>query len=192
MLVNLELNKRKLKKYNERMRELDKAHPDCGFSVIKRLESVFCAYDIFMKDESWSNYIHIEKDYRNDFNGVYVSELNSNHSIEPLTDYVEVTNFESPLYWLDYGVADNASQVLDYYDILRSTYSDFMHDRKFVILMTPIFRDIQPVQGGWRWHKWGQYIGKFEPEYEYLHDEQGIDYVWVFHIYEVKLSEREG
>ena len=34
--------------------------------------------------------------------------------------------------------------------------------------------------GGWRWHKWGEYIGKHNPQYEYLDHESGIDYVLVW------------
>ena len=29
--------------------------------------------------------------------------------------------------------------------------------------------------GGWRWHKWGEYIGDHEPQCEYLDDETGFD-----------------
>jgi hypothetical protein len=40
--------------------------------------------------------------------------------------------------------------------------------------------------GGWRWHKWGPYIGKGEPTTEYLDDEDGFaDGVYVYHFYVV-------
>jgi hypothetical protein len=42
----------------------------------------------------------------------------------------------------------------------------------------------QSHEGGWRWHKWGEYIGKYEPQYEYLYDEPEIEKVYVYHIYE--------
>lgn len=40
--------------------------------------------------------------------------------------------------------------------------------------------------GGWRWHKWGEYIGDGNPQYEYLDDEEGFeDGVWTCHVYDV-------
>jgi hypothetical protein len=103
-----------------------------------------------------------------------------------LTNYEEKINYKSPIYWWNYGVADNASQVLDYYEFLYKRYKDYMEDKKFVILLTPIIRKLEPEYGGWRWHKWGQYIGKFESKCEYIHDETGIDYVYCFSIIEVE------
>jgi hypothetical protein len=109
-----------------------------------------------------------------------------NSDIAALTNYKETTNFDSPIYWWDYGVCDNASQVLDYYDALYEQHRDYMEDKKFVILLTPMIREQQPEYGGWRWHKWGQYIGKFESKCEYLYDEKGIDYIYCFKILEVE------
>jgi hypothetical protein len=42
----------------------------------------------------------------------------------------------------------------------------------------------QPKEDGWRWRKWGQYIGALEPTCEYIADEPHIDKVYVYHIYE--------
>ena len=61
-----------------------------------------------------------------------------------------------------------------------------MKDKKFVILLTPVFKEDQPESCGWRWYKWGQYIGKYEPKCEYLYDEEGIDYVYCFTILEIE------
>lgn len=44
-------------------------------------------------------------------------------------------------------------------------------------------RNEQPANGGWRWHKWGEYIGKHKPEHEYLYDEAGIDRVYTCSVY---------
>lgn len=57
-------------------------------------------------------------------------------------------------------------------------------ERRFVVAFTRVRREDQPADGGWRWHKWGQYIGKHEPRCEYLYDEDGIDEVYCFHVYE--------
>jgi hypothetical protein len=40
--------------------------------------------------------------------------------------------------------------------------------------------------GGWRWHKWGPYIGTQEPKCEYIHDEPEIEEVFTYHVYELK------
>ncbi len=46
-----------------------------------------------------------------------------------------------------------------------------------------IRKDEQPKKGGWRWHKWGPYIGVHEPQCEYLYDEPEIESVFVYHTY---------
>ena len=189
MLITLELNNEKVKQYNQRAQELKIEYPDMHWREVKKLEEVFCPYARIMMDKEWVKYKPVAKDNRSlvDLHGVYVCGLNENYTLERITDYREVRNFDSPIYWCNYGVADNASQVLDYYEnFLLTNYADYMNDRKFIITMTPIFKEDQPEYGGWRWHKWGQYIGEFEPKCEYLYNEQGIDYVWVFTILEVE------
>lgn len=78
-----------------------------------------------------------------------------------------------------YGICDNVEQVIEQYKLNES-------EKQFTISMTPMRKDEQPADGGWRWHKWGQYIGTQEPTAEYLYDEEKIDLVYVFHIYEWK------
>lgn len=78
-----------------------------------------------------------------------------------------------------YGVCDNVEQILAHYDL-----SD--PNRKFCIGVSPIFKKDQPERGGWRWHKWGPYLGTHEPKCEYLYDEEGIEYVLIYHIYELE------
>lgn len=85
-----------------------------------------------------------------------------------------------------YGVCDNAEQILN-----KWPHLDKDKNRHF-ITMTPIYRKGQPENDGWRWHKWGEYIGDFEPQCEYLYDEEGIDVVYVFHIYTLKQESSLG
>ena len=196
MLIELTLNNKKVEQYNQRVQELKKEYPDIPFRKVNELEDRFCPYPKVIMDKSWNwaKYNHVSKDNRPpvDLHSVYVCGLNENYTLERITDYREVRNFDSPIYWCNYGVADNASQVLDYYEnYLLTNYSDYMNDRKFIITMTPIFKEDQPEYGGWRWHKWGQYIGDFIPQCEYLYDEQGIDYVWVFTILEAEECKEE-
>lgn len=82
----------------------------------------------------------------------------------------------------EYGVADNAEQVLAHYKFLEED-----KENTYFVSLTPVFREHQPADGGWRWHKWGQYIGCQKREgYEYLYDEKNIEYVLVYHVYRFK------
>lgn len=76
-----------------------------------------------------------------------------------------------------YGVADNVEQIKKYFEpAIKSQYP-------FVISLTEINKKTQPASGGWRWHKWGDYIGTQKSEMEYIYDEPNIDKVFVFHGY---------
>lgn len=77
-----------------------------------------------------------------------------------------------------YGVCDNVDQLLEKCPELTAP------GRNFIVAITPVHRDKQPSSGGWRWHKWGEYIGTQNPQTEYLYDEEHIDLVYVYHIYE--------
>lgn len=77
-----------------------------------------------------------------------------------------------------YGVCDNINQLLTACPELETS------DRKFVIALTSVQRKKQSSEGGWRWHKWGPYIGKQNPQCEYLYDEPEIEEVFCYHIYE--------
>lgn len=84
--------------------------------------------------------------------------------------------------YASYGVSDSLPQVVERYPVLETD------PRPLVVIGSVVRRDEQPEYGGWRWHKWGPYVGNHEPAYEYLYDEVGIDQVWVWHIYEVALD----
>jgi hypothetical protein len=58
-------------------------------------------------------------------------------------------------------------------------------DRRFTLAFTRVRKRDQPDEGGWRWHKWGEYIGEKSPQYEYLYDEGNeIEEVYCYHVYE--------
>lgn len=78
----------------------------------------------------------------------------------------------------EYGVADSVEQIVSHYPEVNNP------NREFIITVTEVRREDQPSKDGWRWHKWGSYIGTHEPQCEYLYDEQGIDQVLVYHILE--------
>ena len=81
-----------------------------------------------------------------------------------------------------YGVADNIDQIKEYY---KEEIKD--PDKKYFIYVTPVYPDpeLKGSRMGWRWHKWGEYIGKLNPQCEYLDDEDfvnDIEYVICFHL----------
>lgn len=55
----------------------------------------------------------------------------------------------------------------------------------FFVSFVRIRRADQPLEGGWRWHKWGDYIGTRNPQREYLHDEPEIEEVYTFSVHEM-------
>ena len=84
----------------------------------------------------------------------------------------------------DYGVVDTPEQFVE--DFLDRLEKD---PRPLVVCFTHIAKEPENKGrgDGWRWHKWGQYVGHGNPQCEYLDDEDGFDDgVWVYHIYHVE------
>ena len=79
-----------------------------------------------------------------------------------------------------YGVCDGMENILETLTVLQDK------DRQFVVMLTPVERDLdnKGQGGGWRWHKWGPYIGKHTPTTEYLDDEPLIEKIYCYHVYE--------
>jgi hypothetical protein len=80
----------------------------------------------------------------------------------------------------DYGVCDQPMQVIQRWPQIATD------ERPFILAFDKVRRADQPAEGGWRWHKWGRYIGNREPKHEYLYDEPEIDSVYLFQIYQLK------
>jgi hypothetical protein len=93
-------------------------------------------------------------------------------------EFPDLDTDEGSVYRGAVGVCDNADQVLRHYPELEAS------ERQFIVTLTAVNRDTQPRSGGWRWYKWGAYIGTQNPENDYLYDDTHIDRVYVFHIYE--------
>lgn len=82
-----------------------------------------------------------------------------------------------------YGVADSIEQIKQYF---KEEIED--PNRKYFIECTPVHQEKENKGkgGGWRWHKWGEYIGVLDSKCEYLDDEEfgeEFKYVICFHIY---------
>ena len=83
-------------------------------------------------------------------------------------------DYDAEEYWDCYGLCDNASQAIEFYN-KRKAEGKFPGNH--VIILCPMY--------DFRWHKWGQYIGKFNPSHEYFSDEEGIEMVYSFQIHRV-------
>ena len=88
-----------------------------------------------------------------------------------------------------HGVADTSDQI-------RGHFRDQIEDTEatYIIGATPVIRDVsnKGKGGGWRWHKWGTYIGTHTPTTEYLDDEPDIESVIVFSLYRFKQVDANG
>ena len=107
------------------------------------------------------------------------------------SDFLRATHDAYPLR-LDseyncYGVCDSIDDILKAIPLLVDSL-----DREFFITLKPILRENESSEGGWRWHKWGDYIGTQNPEHEYIYDDKHIDKVYCYHIYEKKNLTQKG
>lgn len=76
------------------------------------------------------------------------------------------------------GVCDSPEQFI----MKMGKILDELPD-EYVVELACISKEEQPEQHGWRWEKWGEYIGEQIPQADYLFDEPNIKEVFVFHIY---------
>lgn len=208
--INLEINAEKLERSNHLWEELKRGNPEI-FKGEDDSGSMFQPWKL-INSENFSNLILEEDDPDLDTTGIYLEALNARHHIERLTDYETVNPIgDKYLYRVhDYGVADNATQVirrlensLKSYFFRNSLDEEFYlgmslvklienyPDYKLVLLMTPHVNTKDCSWGGWRWHKWGEYIGVHEPQHEYLSYEKGIDYVLSYDLEIVKKIDEE-
>ena len=165
---------------------------------IERRKQVALEYDfdyIPQSDPQWIQEI-----------GIYQSSFPFNFPVAEFSETLDGYNYNEKLYeikkkenetllqyngrtsknWVSqYGVADNIEQIKEFY---KKQIKD--KKQKFVIAVTPVYQDKENKGkgGGWRWHKWGEYIGKLDSKCEYLDDEEFGDdfqYILCFHLYAV-------
>lgn len=117
----------------------------------------------------------------NHFNGESLLDRSKGWGSDFKYQYPTLTTTDED-YFGSYGVCDNYQQVLDKCPMLSTS------KREFVLFLTAVCKADQYQEGGWRWHKWGEYIGTHTPTCEYLYDEPLIDIVYVYHITERKTS----
>ena len=183
MLVDLVERDGAIQEYNDyldRRIATEKTDADNLESLkLKSLTDRFYPYAWMQIDLEYEMEYKIIQDlYCNDFTGIYLCELNSHYGINIFTTNQLDDSFCLRSY--TYGVCDNATQVIEHYkETIKLGKID--DSKKHVILMTPIFRQYEN-EFGWRWKKWGRYIGIQERKHEYLYDEEDIDLVYFFEI----------
>ena len=200
--VNVEVVPEKLQEKEEFLKQL-KEEGSIEDLDLDYYRNKFKGWTLITKD-NYPEDIILEEDSKDlDITGIYMSDLNGHYDIEGLTNFNEVDEFElidKYKFFPMSGVSDNASQVKNYLNKIINIYLNgtskdeyFFEGQglfnliknepnyQFILLLTPIINNHdKSAWGGWRWHKWGEYIGKHNPQYEYLNHETEIDYVLVW------------
>ena len=78
-----------------------------------------------------------------------------------------------------YGVCDSPDQFIERYEKLLEE-----DPRRLFVTFFKVEKRRQPKRGGWRWHKWGPYIGDKDPQHEYIRDED--DTIKVVYCYQIR------
>lgn len=153
-----------------------------------------------ISDERYDNVMKNIGDYNADFlefinykmtdvvcnisKGVYqYYDCNTGFLLENLDiPYVENVYFfeRNNKHFSAYGVCDNFEQIIE-----KNKWLENDKKNKYVIILWKVSKDTQPKDGGWRWHKWGEYIGTQESQCDYIADEPNIDFVYCYHIYKL-------
>lgn len=84
--------------------------------------------------------------------------------------------------WISaYGVCDSPEQFME--KIGKHLEES---PNKYVVSFVRLRKEDQYPEGGWRWRKWGPYIGTQDHQAEYLFDEPVIEEVYVYSFYQYK------
>lgn len=120
--------------------------------------------------------------------GVYEAHINFDKEIRDLivNDWPRFddmsTKYDGDQWFSSYGVVDHWSQLP-----LTALDAD---PRNLLVYLGRHRRADQSSDGGWRWHKWGPYLGVHSPEtstdFEYLHDAADVVEVWSYCVVEVR------
>lgn len=175
-MFTLKQNDDKLAAFNVRRKEFIEQYPeykDTHFAQpIKSIDDIFIPYSHWIESltEAEKAELKLIPDGDYDFTGFYVcADFNDHYHVAELTDY-QADRFD-----YEYGVVDNASQIVENCEISDDS----------IILMTPVFREPDEPCSGWRWHKWGPYYGVQNSHCEYLNDEPDIEMIYCFSIRKV-------
>ena len=112
--------------------------------------------------------------------GLYLaSHWNVENMVEGVRERWREAEYSEPPF-PEYGVVDTPEQLLEKIDLVSIP-------EKVFVSFVRIDRDQNNAGkgGGWRWHKWGEYIGDQDPQCEYIDDEPNIETVYTFSIHEM-------
>jgi hypothetical protein len=109
--------------------------------------------------------------------GFYGSCLNPHLFVQEEIEYA-LSDFEFDEF--PYGICDEPEQFINKFEKIIADHKD-----TFVVTFTLIAKKDQPKQDGWRWGKWGPYIGNKIPQFEYLYDEPEIEEVVIYAVWKV-------
>lgn len=126
--------------------------------------------------------------------GIYQCNFGHNFSFEEFEEFKDNNNlpyencysvFAPDYNKSQYGVADSLEQLKEYF---KEQIED--KSNKYILTLTPVYQDLENrgKGDGWRWHKWGEYIGKLDSKCEYLDDEdfgEDFEYIICFHLYKI-------
>lgn len=113
--------------------------------------------NLFLKQPSWDA-IALEFDD-------YIAAMHDKNRTHPL--------------W-SHAVFDTEEQVFERWSWIESD------PNLYVVSLTTLRKEDEPYEGGWRWHKWGDYLGDKEPQHEYLaHEGPDITQVVVVQVHEI-------
>jgi hypothetical protein len=102
------------------------------------------------------------------------------------TNYLKEANKVRWYSFNEYGVCDSPEQFMEKYGKELKELPE-----EFCVAFTRVDRCDQEERGGWRWHKWGEYVGNGEITTEYLYDEPNFNYVYCFSVYRKKNNENK-
>ena len=83
----------------------------------------------------------------------------------------------------NYGVCDHWSQILVKFPQLQTSVIPYL------VRVSLLRKEDQHPSGGWRWHKWGPYIGAFQEQarnHEYLYDTPDVEEVFTYEVHEMR------
>ena len=84
-----------------------------------------------------------------------------------------------------YGVVDSVEQFMELFgEEIRG------RSEPYCVGFTEVRREDQSPEGGWQWHKWGEYFGKHEITRDYLYDEPAVEAVLTFEL--IRLTPRSS
>ena len=170
----LKQNDEKLKEFNNRRKEYLQKYPEDA-QYLKLIDSID---DIFTPYSDWINHmtekekaeLKIVHDGKHNFDGFYIcADHNDHYHVAHLTD-CDADDLD-----YDYGVVDNATQIIENCIIPENA----------IVLMVPMFKQKDKPYSGWRWHKWGPYYGIQNHKHEYLNNEEDVEMIYCFTIREL-------